>query len=330
VTGLDDLGGPPSDTEPGAAPFFTVIENHKAQPDVLYAVGKSGVWKSTNFGERWNEKSITDKWVSGGGITSSHTVVISKANPNIVWAGGGMTGERNMHVSKNGGSSFSIVPNVADTLGSISGFATHPTEPNTAYALFSFSEFGKIFRTRDLGATWEDISGFNGTTSSSTGFPDVALSTLLVLPHEPSTIWAGTEIGIMESTDDGQSWHELDGNVPNVSIWELRALDDMVFAATHGRGIWSTTFPTMDWPGDLEIVTGIQTESLSEIATIYTPGDATLTLVQSDGKVVLRKDISMATNGKVEIDTQALPSGVFVLNLQQRNTRYASRLIIQK
>ncbi len=341
-SGLDDIGST-------LAPFFSVLENHKALPDILYTVGVTGVWKSTNFGENWSSKPISSKWVFEDEtgtkfISSSHTVVSSKANPNIVWAGGGMTTTRNMHVTKNRGSSFSIVPNVADTLGSISGFATHPTEENTAYVLFSFAQYGKIFRTKDLGGSWQDISGFNGGTSSTTGFPDVAINTLLVLPHEPTTIWVGTEIGVMESTDDGASWHSLDGNIPKTSIWQLRALDDQVLAATHGRGIWTATFPTMDWPGDLEVITGIENKKLSSFATLYPnpadrsfsisysnsqPGKALINIIQTDGRVVLKKEVQLSASGIIEIETSTLPSGIFILNLQRGHINYSARLVVQ-
>lgn len=337
-TGLDDVGDP-------AAPFFSVIENHKALPNTLMAVGETGVWISKNFGERWESSPISSRWVTEGGITSSHTVVFSKANPNIVWAGGGMTSLRNMHVSTNRGATFSEVPNVADTIGSISGFATHPTEENTAYALFSFNEYGKVFRTKDLGGSWEDISGFNGNTISSTGFPDVAISTLLVLPHEPTTIWVGTEIGVVESTDDGKTWHMLEGNMPAVSVWELRAIDDQVLAATHGRGVWSASFPTMDWPGDLEVIAGIESEPLSSIATVYPnpasdyvnirfeglePGPALLSIVQTDGKQVLQKRIEMQASGELRLPVTTIPEGVLIMSLQKSGVNYSTRLIIRR
>ena len=165
TSGLDDIGE-------DKAPFFSVIAGHKLKGNKLFTVGESGVWQSNDFGASWFLIPINSSWISTGGISSSQTVVFSKANPSIIWAGGGMTSQRSMHVSANGGTSFVKVPNIADTLGSISGFATHPLDEKTAYVLFSFANFAKIFRTTDLGQTWADISGFNGGKSSTPGFPD--------------------------------------------------------------------------------------------------------------------------------------------------------------
>ncbi|MBN1426635.1 T9SS type A sorting domain-containing protein, partial [Candidatus Fermentibacteria bacterium] len=72
-----------------------------------------------------------------------------------------------------------------------------------------------------------------------------ATYSLLAMPHDPATLWAGTEIGLFESTDNGQSWHYADNGLPAVSIWQLGITDDQVIAATHGLGIWTVTIPEL-------------------------------------------------------------------------------------
>jgi hypothetical protein len=109
--------------------------------------------------------------------------------------------------------------------------------------LFSFAQKAKVIRTTDLGATWEDLSGFGTDTVSANGFPDVAVYDLLVMPHTPDTIWAGTEIGLFESTDNGMSWHIANNGLPAVPIWAMTHVEEEVVLATHGRGIWSVEIP---------------------------------------------------------------------------------------
>ena len=147
-------------------------------------------------------------------------------------------------VSTNKGTTFtaaSIYNSV--TMGGISGIATHPIQDSTAYVLFSFSQKPKILKTTNLGQTWEDISGFGTNTVSNNGFPDVAIYDLLVMPHEPNTIWAGTEIGLFESTDNGVSWHMANNGLPALPIWDMTQVEDEVVLGTHGRGIWSVKIP---------------------------------------------------------------------------------------
>ena len=55
-------------------------------------------------------------------------------------------------------------------------------------------------------------------------------------------MWAGTEIGLFESTDKGQSWHKVVSDLPNVNIWDMKIKDQgQVVLSTYGRGIWTAT-----------------------------------------------------------------------------------------
>jgi photosystem II stability/assembly factor-like uncharacterized protein len=229
-------------TGSGSAPFITKIAKTNMEPDLLFAVGSSGVWRSTNFGGSWSLTAIpSSTW---GTISSFLDVKISRANPDIVWAGSRMDPSGKIHVSTDRGLSFTPTTDYAlATTGRISGLATHPTDDSTAYVLFSFAQKPKVIRTTDLGNSWEDLSGFGADTVSANGFPDVAVYDLLVLPHTPDTIWAGTEIGLFESTDNGLSWHMANNGLPAVPIWAMTHVEEEVVLATHGRGIWSVEIP---------------------------------------------------------------------------------------
>lgn len=223
----------------GTYPFISKLANSKDNPEVIYTLSSAGVFKSTNFGGAWTLTPITTKW---GGVSSLMDVDVSRANANIVWAGSGMFNSgalRSLHVSTNAGATFTPTNNYTEVpLGGITKLATHPTEPNTAYALFSFAGKPKILRTTDLGQSWTDISGFNTSNTSSKGFPDVAVYCLYVRPDDPNIIWAGTEIGIVESLDNGVTWALLE-DFPNVSVWDMKGQDDQIVIATHGRGIFT-------------------------------------------------------------------------------------------
>lgn len=228
----------------GQAPFISKLAHSKYNPDVIFTVSSAGVFRSTNFGESWTLTPITEKW----GASTFLDVEVSQANANIVWAGSGMSDTRNLYVSTNGGLTFTRVNNFTLVpMGTISRLASHPYEPNTAYALFSFADGPKVLRTRDLGQTWEDISGFGTGNESITGFPDVAVYCLYVRPDDPNVIWVGSEIGIIESRDNGQTW-ALRTDFPAVSVWDMKGQDDQVVIATHGRGIWTARLAQSQMP----------------------------------------------------------------------------------
>ena len=237
TSGLTDRGS-------ANAPFITKIAKTNQSPEFLCAVGKSGVWRSTNFGQSWSLAPISA--TTWGSISTFHDVTISRADPNIVWGGARMDATGRIHVSTNGGVSFTAVPNYTTvTMGGISGLATHPTDPNTAYVLFSFAGRPKILKTTNQGTTWSDITGFTGGSPSTNGFPDVAVYDLVVFSDDTQHLWAGTEIGLVESVDGGATWALADNGLPHVGVWNLNEVEDEIVAGTHGRGIWSVKFPSL-------------------------------------------------------------------------------------
>ena len=233
----------PYDFGSGSAPFITKIASSHESPDDVYVIGSSGVWHSPDFGGTWSLGNMNGAWP---GVNSFMDVRVSRADADVVWAGVYMDDTYSMMVSTDRGANFNETNNYADvTMGQISGLATHPTDPNIAYTLFSFAQRPKILRTENLGANWTDISGFGTGSVSTNGFPDVAVYDLVVFPNDPDRIWVGTEIGLVESTDGGATWAMAENGLPNVGIWRLRVVEDEVIAATHGLGIWSVEIPEL-------------------------------------------------------------------------------------
>ncbi len=228
-------------------PFITKLSASKENPDLIFAVGGQGVYRSTSFGSSWINKKINTNWAVNNEVTSSHRVEVSQSNGNIVWAGGGMAKEfgLQMQVSVDEGLTFKTVSeySLVAMNAYISGLSTHPNEDSTAYVLFSLSGYPKVLITKNLGKSWEDLSGFGTDKVSSNGFPDVIVHCLLVMPDNPDVIWVGTEIGLFESTNNGESWHFANNGLPPVPIYQMKAIGDEVVIATHGRGIWSVAMP---------------------------------------------------------------------------------------
>lgn len=125
----------------------------------------------------------------------------------------------------------------------ISGISASNTTEARAYVLFSVAGQPKVVKTNDFGATWTDISGYS-TGSTSTGFPDVPVHSLIEMPFDDKILWAGTDIGIFETVDNGATW-SLVTTMPPVSIWNMKIVNDQVVLATHGRGVWSATIPEL-------------------------------------------------------------------------------------
>ena len=231
---------------PGFGPFVSAIANSKQDGDMVMISTNNGPALSIDFGTTWIESEVPDEYVYNFSRTP---IEISLFDPSVVWTGTGVNDYNRICLSTDGGQTFAATAQYEpQTLGEVAGIATHPSDLATAYAVFGTAGQPKIIRTTDSGQSWEDISGFEGTTdgTSSRGFPDVAVFSLLVMPYDNNIIWAGTEIGIVESLDNGESWNLIDDDLPATGIWEMKVVNDEVVIATHGRGIWTTTLPELE------------------------------------------------------------------------------------
>ena len=103
---------------------------------------------------------------------------------------------------------------------------------------------GHIFVTTDFGGSWTQADG-NPTLQSpppANALPDVPVLRLLVDRNDPTanTVLAATDIGIFRTTDGGNTWAPFNlGVIPAVAVFDIEQnLNGVVFAATHGRGIF--------------------------------------------------------------------------------------------
>jgi hypothetical protein len=109
-----------------------------------------------------------------------------------------------------------------------------PHDANSAYLavdrhrLDDFKPY--IFKTTDLGKSW---------TAITAGIPDGAYAhAVREDPRRKGLLYAGTELGVYVSFDDGAHWQPLQLNLPQSPIHDLVVKDDDLVAATHGRAFW--------------------------------------------------------------------------------------------
>jgi hypothetical protein len=107
-----------------------------------------------------------------------------------------------------------------------------PKTPNTAYATYSGIRAGEkaayVFRTKDGGANWDDISG---------DLPKIQVTDINVIDDK---LVVATDVGVYATRDQGAHWYLVGGNLPLSPVYEMRVnpKSDQLFVATFGRSIW--------------------------------------------------------------------------------------------
>jgi photosystem II stability/assembly factor-like uncharacterized protein len=216
-------------------------------PDTLYTAGEV-VWKSSDHGNSWrqisgdltrNDKSKQKP--SGGPLTNDITSVEyydtifalteSPLKRGTLWVG---TDDGLVHVTTDDGQHWTKVTPKMPDWSTVDLIEASPQDANTAYVavdrhkLDDFKPY--IFRTTDLGKTWSSIVN---------GIPDGAyVHAVREDPKKLGLLYAGTELGVFVSFDNGAHWQPLQLNLPPSPIHDLVVKDDDLVVATHGRSFW--------------------------------------------------------------------------------------------
>ena len=109
-----------------------------------------------------------------------------------------------------------------------------PHDPATAYIATTRYKFNDhtpaIYKTNDYGQTWTNISS---------GIPYGAYTRVVREDdRRRGLLYAGTELGVYVSWDDGANWESLQLNLPVTPITDLCVHRGDLIAATSGRAFW--------------------------------------------------------------------------------------------
>ena len=94
-----------------------------------------------------------------------------------------------------------------------------------------------VYRTTDLGETWERIDGAGSDDGS--GLPDGEFCGVVREdPDRAGLLYVGTELGLHASFDGGANWQSLQLNLPVSPVYDLVVRHGDLIVATHGRSFW--------------------------------------------------------------------------------------------
>src|SRR5262249_49101485 len=162
---------------------------------------------------------------SGGPITKDQasiefydvifTVAESPKQKGVIWAG---TDDGLIQITRDDGKSWTnVTPKALPEWSIVSLIEASFHDDGPAYAAVDARKLDNfrpyIFKTNDFGKTW---------TSITTGIPDGAyVHAVREDPVRKGLLFAGTELGIYVSFDDGARWQPLQLNLPVTPVHDM-------------------------------------------------------------------------------------------------------------
>ena len=228
LTGITQSGTPPV-----AATVVSLAVNLNDSRMLLCAAGNE-VFRSTDRGANWS---------------SVFSAPAGTFPVRVVWHGGQEcylgTNAGAVFRSTSQGSSGSWSRPYANDDRPPNGVIT-AIEPRTVmrFTIFferiyiAYSTGGRVFRSFDGGAHWEDASG-----TGADALPNVPISALVVDKDLADTVYAATDVGLFRTRDAGNHWESFNSGMPRVIVTglELRRRNNTLYASTMGRGAWRRT-----------------------------------------------------------------------------------------
>ncbi|HEY4442510.1 MAG TPA: hypothetical protein VGN14_18795, partial [Candidatus Elarobacter sp.] len=218
-----------------------------ADPHALF-LGGSVVFETTDYGKDWRTISpdLTRPatpdppnlgiFAQTAAAKAPHRGVVyalglSPLDVNVLWAG---TDDGLIWRTADGGKHWSnVTPPGIPAWAKISIVDASPFDAASAYVAvnrFRLDEARpQLLRTHDGGKTWTEIDD---------GIEAAPTNVVRADPVRRGLLYAGTELGVWVSFDDGTHWESLRLNLPATSVRDLVVHRDDLAIATHGRGFW--------------------------------------------------------------------------------------------
>lgn len=246
--------------------------------DILYIAG-GGDYHFISFslssdGSTVNTNTVIDINIpqfSGQDVTA---VTVSPNLNNVVYFGLANGDIVRVNNANNASSASGLVMRNSSITGTTSCIEIDPN--NESHILVTYSNYGvnSIWETTNGGADWTSVEG---------NLPDMPVSWAIFNPEDSNQALLATELGVWTTDNlNGNStmWQPSNGGLANVrtEMLKVRPVDNLVVAATHGRGLFTTDYFTTCFTDNLEL-----SQNISSYTVYRTTGtiDAKNTISQN-------------------------------------------------
>lgn len=162
-------------------------------------------------------------------------IAIAPGNSNIIWVG---QNNGALYMTTNGTAAnptwVQVNQNGPLPARWVSRIAIDPVNSNHVYVSFMGFHDDSIFETTDGGSSWTDIASGRLIPAS--------VNCISLHPTKPGWLYAGTDLGLFTSSNNGVSWTATidgPGTVPIEEIFWRNSTT--ILLATYGRGIYTAS-----------------------------------------------------------------------------------------
>ncbi|MFN2507533.1 MAG: hypothetical protein ABR589_02035 [Chthoniobacterales bacterium] len=228
-SGITESGG-------SSAPFVTRLVPWlgDASANTVFTHVNLKVYKSTNYAGSWSPLGTTG-FISSGALRN---VGVANSNGSVI---GAVASGGRVYLTSNGGSSWKETPQPPNNGLSMSYISFDTSNANTVYVASVAPDSTKnhLWKSTDFGVTWTALDRTASQTSNGIP-PGVPVNTIVNDPTAPTTLFAGTHLGVYSSTDSGNTWSRFGAGLPlvNVTDFYISPSSSRMRAATFGRGFW--------------------------------------------------------------------------------------------
>lgn len=203
--------------------------------------------------------------------------------------------------------------------------------------LVTFSNYGvsSVWLTKDGGTTWEE---------KESNLPDMPIRWALFHPDNNGQAILATEIGVWWTNtlnEDDTEWAPSVDGMANVRVdmLKIRYADDIVLAATHGRGLFTTEYMEDIYTGNneyqaMEREFSIYPNPAADHITISTnstiEGPVVINISDLSGRIVYSDQIENQSHSlNKTIRLPELVSGTYLVNLVYDGKNESMKLVVR-
>ena len=316
VISVNIPGGQKEGTSP-AGEWVTPFVIHPTNPKVLFA-GYNKVYKTTDQGDSWSAISP---------VVSSDLlryIAVAPSNPNTIYVATHDTIAR----TTDGGETWSYVSEWdPEVNGVVSYLAVDPTNPQRMFVTFSGYAAGKkVFMSPDGGTTWANYSGT---------LPNVPANCIVYQKGSNEGLYIGTDVGVFYRDGTMSDWVPYQDGLPVVVVTELEIsyFNNKLWAATFGRGLWSS---------DLYSSTvGVESQNIDDDVYVFpNPNTGLFTVQVPEGvlydivvfnvlgePVYEERDVNISQR---TIELRDATSGLYLVRLSIANTTITKNVVVNE